>query len=212
VIARRDCLGAELASLESLSDRISTLAADVDRARAAYLEVARALSGARRAAAVRFARAIERQLADLALERCRFEVRFGSAAAPEPGWSARGIDEAEFFLSPNPGEDPRPLARIVSGGELSRIMLALKTLASTDEPGKSLILRRGGRRDRGGCRRRGQQLRTWATGSRCFASRIFRRLRYGQSHFHISKRLKQGERSPKSIGSIETGASMSLHA
>jgi DNA repair protein RecN (Recombination protein N) len=46
---------------------------------------------------------------------------------------------AEFFVSPNPGEDVRPLARIVSGGELSRVMLALKTLATTDSPGKTLV-------------------------------------------------------------------------
>ncbi len=51
--------------------------------------------------------------------------------ASEAQWSERGIEQAEFYISPNPGEDLRPLARIVSGGELSRIMLALKTLAST---------------------------------------------------------------------------------
>jgi DNA repair protein RecN (Recombination protein N) len=73
------------------------------------------------------------------MERTRFEVRFGPADAPPERWSARGIDEAQFFVSPNPGEELRPLARIVSGGELSRVMLALKTLASTDTPGKTLI-------------------------------------------------------------------------
>jgi DNA repair protein RecN (Recombination protein N) len=52
---------------------------------------------------------------------------------------ATGIDSGEIYLSPNPGEDPKPLARIASGGELSRIMLALKTIASADEPGRTLI-------------------------------------------------------------------------
>jgi DNA repair protein RecN (Recombination protein N) len=61
-------------------------------------------------------------------------VRFNDAELPESGWSERGIDNAEFFVSPNPGEELRPLARIVSGGELSRVMLALKTLATT-KPG-----------------------------------------------------------------------------
>src|SRR3989442_6244051 len=61
------------------------------------------------------------------MEQTRFEVRFGGAL-PEAEWSARGIDAAEFFDSPDLGEDLRPLARIVSGGELSRIMLAIKTL------------------------------------------------------------------------------------
>ena len=49
----------------------------------------------------------------------------------EPEWSARGIDQVEFFVSANPGEELRPLARIASGGELSRIMLAIKTLTAT---------------------------------------------------------------------------------
>jgi DNA repair protein RecN (Recombination protein N) len=65
-------------------------------------------------------------------------VRFAPAAS-EAQWTERGIETAEFYISPNPGEDLRPLARIASGGELSRIMLALKTLASTDAPGKTLI-------------------------------------------------------------------------
>ena len=56
----------------------------------------------------------------------RFEVRFAGPLI-ETEWTADGIDRGEFFLSPNPGEDLRPLARIVSGGELSRVMLALKT-------------------------------------------------------------------------------------
>ena len=76
-------------------------------------------------------RELERLLAELAMERTRFEVRFAGAAdtiPEESGWTAEGIDMAEFFVSPNPGEDLRPLARIVSGGELSRIMLAIKTL------------------------------------------------------------------------------------
>jgi DNA repair protein RecN (Recombination protein N) len=74
------------------------------------------------------------------MARTRCEVRFRpDDDGGEAAWSERGLDEAEFFISPNPGEDVKPLARIASGGELSRIMLALKTLASTDEPGKTLI-------------------------------------------------------------------------
>jgi len=77
---------------------------------------------------------VEGLLGELAMARTRFEVRFNDAELPESGWSERGIDNAEFFVSPNPGEELRPLARIVSGGELSRVMLALKTLATT-KPG-----------------------------------------------------------------------------
>ena len=69
----------------------------------------------------------------------RFEVRFDGGEVTEDRWTARGMDVAEFFVSPNPGEEVRPLARIASGGELSRVMLALKTLATTDSPGKTLV-------------------------------------------------------------------------
>ena len=105
----------------------------------AFLGVARELSTKRRTAATRFERALEALLAELAMARTRFEVRFNDAPLAESAWGERGIDSAEFFVSPNPGEDLRPLARIVSGGELSRVMLALKTLAAADAAGKTLI-------------------------------------------------------------------------
>src|SRR6185503_1059606 len=105
-----------------------------------YLTAARDLSSKRRDAAGRFAKEIETLLAGLAMARTRFEVRFNTGELPAEAWSERGIDEAEFFVSPNPGEDLRSLARIVSGGELSRVMLALKTLAvSAPLASKTLI-------------------------------------------------------------------------
>ena len=72
------------------------------------------------------------------MARTRCEVRFAPAQS-DADWTERGLEQAEFYISPNPGEDVKPLARIASGGELSRIMLALKTLGSTDAPGKTLI-------------------------------------------------------------------------
>src|SRR5699024_4872840 len=103
-----------------------------------YLGVAAKLSKVRRKAGAEFARRLERSLADLAMTQTRCEVRFADRSGEE-AWTERGIDDGEFYISPNPGEDLKPLARIASGGELSRIMLALKTLASTDAPGKTLI-------------------------------------------------------------------------
>ena len=61
------------------------------------------------------------------------------APLPEEAWAEQGIDQAEFFLSANPGEDLRPLARIVSGGELSRVMLALKTMSVDDTTPKTMV-------------------------------------------------------------------------
>jgi DNA repair protein RecN (Recombination protein N) len=134
VIDKRDRLKEERAVLVGGDERIAQLEATLADARAAYLSSAADLTKARRGAAVAFAKGLERELADLAMERTRFEVRFGSPLA-ESDWSANGIDQVEFFVSPNQGEDLRPLARIVSGGELSRIMLAIKTMIATSRRG-----------------------------------------------------------------------------
>jgi DNA repair protein RecN (Recombination protein N) len=135
-VARRDALKRELSDLERGEDRIVELEREVARARAAFLAGAASLSAERRRIAVAFGKQLEALLAELAMERTRFEVRFAEALA-ESSWTARGVDSAEFFVSPNPGEDLRPLARIVSGGELSRIMLAIKTLTATSRHGFS---------------------------------------------------------------------------
>jgi DNA repair protein RecN (Recombination protein N) len=138
VIATRARLRTDLDDLEHASERAAELDQAVAKAREAYRRSAGALSKARRAVAPEFSRRLERALADLAMTRTRCEVRL-SDAVDEARWSERGLETGEFFISPNPGEDLRPLARIASGGELSRIMLALKTLATTDAPGKTLI-------------------------------------------------------------------------
>jgi DNA repair protein RecN (Recombination protein N) len=136
VLARRDALRRELNDLGRGDERIAELEGELTSARAAFVAAAGALSKARRAAAVAFGRQLEALLASLAMERTRFEVRFDEAL-PESSWSGRGMDAAEFYVSPNPGEELRPLARIVSGGELSRIMLGIKTLTATSRHGFS---------------------------------------------------------------------------
>jgi DNA repair protein RecN (Recombination protein N) len=136
VIEKRAALERELADLEGGDERIQDLERRYGRARAAYIAAAERLSAERRRVAAGFARAMEQGLAELAMEQTRFEVRF-SDPLPEASWDARGVDVAEFYVSPNPGEDLRPLARIVSGGELSRTMLAVKTLVATSRHGFS---------------------------------------------------------------------------
>jgi DNA repair protein RecN (Recombination protein N) len=137
VIARRDALRRELGDLEGGDDRRVALERQLAAARAGYLTAAQNVSAARRRAAGAFARALVELLRDLAMEQTRFEVRLSDSPVAEALWTARGIDQGEFFLSPNPGEDLRPLARIVSGGELSRVMLAIKTLTATSRHGFS---------------------------------------------------------------------------
>jgi DNA repair protein RecN (Recombination protein N) len=137
VIDRGVALKRERDLLTGTGERAADLERELESATARFLQVARELSRRRRTAATGFAPALEELLAELAMARTRFEVRFAGGELPPERWSERGIDEAEFFVSPNPGEDLRPLARIVSGGELSRVMLALKTLAAYADPARS---------------------------------------------------------------------------
>ena len=138
VINKAELLRREQHDLTHATERVATIERELASARDAYLDAATALSNRRHAAGGDFSRALEKALAELAMTRTRCDVRF-VPAANESEWTDRGIEEGEFYISPNPGEDLRPLARIASGGELSRVMLALKTLASTDAPGKTLI-------------------------------------------------------------------------
>ncbi len=84
------------------------------------------MSRLRRDAARRLARKVEQELASLAMERCVFRVEVSEAA-----WSECGADQVRFLVSPNPGEEPRALEKVASGGEISRIALALKTCAAS---------------------------------------------------------------------------------
>jgi DNA repair protein RecN (Recombination protein N) len=139
LIARGRSLAHQRDLLTGGGERAEDLQKALSDASGRYLAAARELSRRRREAAGQFARKIEGLLAELAMARTRFEVRFNAAELGSDEWSERGIDRAEFYVSPNPGEELRPLARIVSGGELSRVMLALKTLTAADTPGKTLI-------------------------------------------------------------------------
>ncbi|NOT44829.1 MAG: DNA repair protein RecN [Acidobacteria bacterium] len=104
---------------------LAQLVADAERH---FLGVSELLSSARAQAAPAFGAAMQSALQDLAMGRVHFEFRFEPLRGQPARWSERGIDAGEIFISLNPGEAPKPLARVASGGELSRIMLALKTL------------------------------------------------------------------------------------
>ena len=139
VLNHRAEIEAELGALMATEEELDTLSADDDRTREAFVHAADALSATRRRVASRLSDDLTRVLGDLAMPRARFESRFNQERLPQSDWTDRGIDRVEFYFSANPGETARPLARVASGGELSRVMLGLKTLATTDLPGKTLV-------------------------------------------------------------------------
>jgi DNA repair protein RecN (Recombination protein N) len=193
VLEKADALRRERHDLEHATERVAAIERELTIARAAYLEAATVLSKGRRIAAAEFSRALEQALGELAMNRTRCDVRF-SAAEGEQQWSERGIEEGEFYISPNPGEDLRPLARIASGGELSRVMLALKTLASTDAPGKTLIFDEvdagigGAVADVVGARLQ----RLAATYQVLCITHLPQIAAYGGTHYRIEKGIRQG--------------------
>lgn len=136
VLKKRDELEAELSTLENRQDILEALSEE----RAAAEERARrsgaALSRARAACAVRFAAQVREGLGQLAMGKAGFEVR----VTPTGILRADGIDDVEFFFSANPGEPLRPLAKVASGGEASRLLLALKrALADSDGCGAYVL-------------------------------------------------------------------------
>ena len=139
VLARRERIGTELDELGDSTARLAELTKTEAAARHEYLQAAQQLSASRHREGRALGDRLVPVLADLAIPKARFEVRFEEAPLPKERWSESGVDAAEFYFSANPGETLRPLAKVASGGELSRVMLGLKSLASTDEPGKTLV-------------------------------------------------------------------------
>jgi DNA repair protein RecN (Recombination protein N) len=119
----------EAAGIEVADTRIDTLRAAVDALAADWVGAAAALSAARQAAARDIALRVATQLAFLGMDNCRFEVALHPLSPGEP--AAHGAEQAEFLVATNPGATPGPLSRIASGGELSRISLAIQVITAS---------------------------------------------------------------------------------
>ena len=126
---------ARLAAIEDPETEERRLSALAVAAWAAYTDAARVLSKERRSVAGKLQKAVARELADLAMGQCRFEVRFEPTHMPTGSWKDCGLETGEFFLSANPGEELKPLRSVASGGELSRALLALQSLINAHPSG-----------------------------------------------------------------------------
>ena len=137
ILAYGDRIRTELGLMDRREELIEALNARVARLAAEAGSEALALSELRREAAVRLERLIQRELRALGMEKARFTIALRREPAQADGLgagsegsrvTARGIDQVEFQLSTNPGEELKPLSRVVSGGELSRTMLGIKVI------------------------------------------------------------------------------------
>jgi DNA repair protein RecN (Recombination protein N) len=135
-----------LNNVERSDERERQLKEALSSAKASYLELARRLHQERVRAAKEFEARVERDLGEVAMEHARFEAQVTSPSDAElesddvpRAFTARGIDRVEFYFSANVGEAVRPLARVASGGEASRLMLVLKTVANTSEFPRTIV-------------------------------------------------------------------------
>ena len=135
IVALHQRLTAELQGLEGGDEDLEALTEKADALKAEWRALAETVSAARHKAAKRFGKEVQQQLAFLAMGKARFEVDVSrrDAATPE------GMDRVRFLIAANPGQPPRPLAKVASGGELSRISLAIQVIAAQHSTIPSLV-------------------------------------------------------------------------
>ncbi|MCB8875557.1 DNA repair protein RecN [Acidisoma silvae] len=133
----RDRLAERLAALDTGSAHLTELETAAAADRLAFIAAAKHLSVARQKAAKELQAAIMAELPPLRLDKTRFVAEITDL--PESAWSARGVEQVQFLIATNPGQTPGAIDKIASGGELSRLMLALKLVLSRGSPVGTLI-------------------------------------------------------------------------
>ncbi len=134
LLAWREELGRELATGEDAAGALAQARARVDETRAACLAVARLLTRRRQGAGKEWGARLTREMKPLGFPHGRLDFAVEPATEAEPALGPRGSDRIEILFTANAGEPARPLQRIVSGGELSRVMLALKVALEAQDP------------------------------------------------------------------------------
>ena len=148
ILAQRESLAKELEALQNQAENIDALHTEISLTERQVREQAIELSQRRVAVATTLAEAVERELQALSMSAARFVIRFHRT--PDPAGfitidgapvqlTPTGIESVEFLFTSNPGEEPRPLAKIASGGEVSRVMLALKSILAAVEQVPTLV-------------------------------------------------------------------------
>ncbi len=214
VLDHADRAAAELERLTGAEAHGDALVGERDRLAAEIGAASAALSERRQAAAERLRHAIEAELGELGMPQSRFEVAFDRQPDPagvpagDGRWAfdATGIDRVAFQVSMNPGEPPRPLVRVASGGETARLMLALKGILSAADEVPTLIF---DEIDAGIGGRVGAVVgrKLWAVGNRhqvLCVTHLPQVAAFGDRHFRVSKAVVDG-RTATVVDAIEAG-------
>jgi DNA repair protein RecN (Recombination protein N) len=246
VLAYADRAAAELDAISHAEERISGLETEEAHLLAEIGQLGAGLSVARRAAGAVLAQAIEVELADLGMTRARFAVQIAwsssdtgaiveeeaASKAGEPAgryaFDAHGLDNVAFLVSANPGEPLKPLVKVASGGETSRLMLALKTVLGRADETPTLIFDEidqgiggrvggtvgrklwaltvcceGGSTTQNGALRDDQSVHRVRHQVLCI-THLPQLASYGDDHFHVSKHAA-GDRTVTSVNKLQGG-------
>jgi len=148
ILQYRDSAEAELSDIENSDEKIKKLETQLENLRQQLAQKAKALSSIRSKAAKDLGRKIEQELNDLLMTNAQIEIKVGykqpsdysiSIDGTEVGIDQTGADDIELLVSPNPGELLKPIAKVASGGEISRIMLAIRTVLSAADNTPTLV-------------------------------------------------------------------------
>jgi DNA repair protein RecN (Recombination protein N) len=215
VIAYGEEAREELESIEHSEERLIELREKEEQTLRHIGDLAERISTARQKAGERLAAKVVRELKDLRMEHTRFEVILERTDDPENGcygkdgnryqFDSTGIDRVEFMMSANPGEPLRPLAKVASGGEAARIMLALKRVLSQADDTPTLIFDEidqgiGGRIGAVV----GEKLWSLSGGHQVLCVTHLPQLAsFGDLHFHVSKQI-QGERTRADVIQLDS--------
>jgi len=135
IISFRESLDTEITAIENTGKDLSEIEGMIKDTEDGMMAASARLTAARKDGASGLSLRVEAELAALGMGKARFDVRLTQLAAPGP----RGCEKAEFMISANPGEAPKPLSKVASGGELSRVMLAIKVVLSKVDALPTLI-------------------------------------------------------------------------
>ncbi len=208
-IARADVMRAELASVEGSVERLERLEAEIAEAGTRAVRLARDLSRARAEAARAFARDVRRELEALAMGRCQVDVAFlppeNALVHAGVALGADGAERAQILLAPNPGEPARPLARIASGGELSRVLLAVKRGLARIDPVETYVFDEVDSGIGGGVAEAVGRLLSEVSRERqvICVTHLPQVAAFADRHLRVSKRV-QGKRTSASVVALES--------
>ncbi len=203
VLAHLTRIKAEIESVERGEETIGALEREIESLRGRLESAAAGLSARRAGAARKMAEAVAAELKDLGMEKARFAAEVAQEDDPRGpvrlgdrtvAVGAAGIDRVRFLISPNPGEEPKPLAKIASGGEISRVMLAIKSIGAAADAVPVLVFDEidagiGGRV----AEAVGKKLRAIAAGRQVLCiTHLPQIASQGQHHFQVSKEARNG--------------------